>query len=63
MFSNTYTPDSMSTEDESTMFAEQMSSLNQITSDSCEENFDTLPNDAEVPDEVMKTLQTRDVLE
>ena len=62
MFSNTYTPDSMSTQDEFSMFAEQMSFLNQMTSDSCEEIFDASLNDADIPDEVMKSLHTRDVL-
>ena len=44
------------------MSAEQMSFLNQITSDSCKKIFDTSLNDAKIPDKVMKGLQTRDVL-
>ena len=62
MFTNTYTPDSMSTQDELSMFNEQMSFLNQMTSESCEEIFDASLNDADIPDEAMKSLHTRDVL-
>ena len=63
MFSQTYTPDSMNANEEFLMFAEQMTFLNQITSESCKEIFDTsLNEDAEIPDEVMEGLQTRDVL-
>ena len=62
MFTNTYTPDSMSTQDEFTMFSEQMSCLNQMTSESCAGIFDASLNDADIPDEAMKSLRTRDVL-
>ena len=62
MFTSTYTPDSMSTQDEFSMFNEQMSYLNQTTSGSCEEIFDASLNDADIPDEAMKSLHTRDVL-
>ena len=44
------------------MFNEQMSFLNQMTSESCAEIFDASLNDADIPDEVMKSLNTRDVL-
>ena len=63
MFTQTYTPDSMSTQDEFSMFNEQMSFLNQMTSESCAEIFDASLNDADIPDDVMKSLHTRDVLE
>ena len=62
MFSHTYTPDSMDATNEFSMFAGQMSILNQITSESCKEIFYNSLNDAEIPDEVMRRLQTRDVL-
>ena len=39
MFSSTYTPDSMNTQDEFSMFAEQMSFLNQVTSNACNDVF------------------------
>ena len=62
MFSHTYTPDSMSTQDEFSMFNEQMNCLNQMTSESCAEIFDASLNDADIPDDIMKSLHTRDVL-
>ena len=62
MFTNTYTPDSMSTQDECSVLAEQMSYLNEMTTESCDRLFDASINDADIPDEAMKSLQTRDVL-
>ena len=41
MFANTYTPDSMSTQEEASMLNKQMSFLNQMTSDSCECMFES----------------------
>ncbi len=62
MFTNTYTPDSMSTQDEFSMFNKQISFLNQMSSESCDKIFDASLNDAYIPDEAMKPLHTRDVL-
>ncbi len=62
MLTNTYTPESMSTQNEFSMFNEQMSFLNQMTSESCHRLFDASINDVDIPDEAMKSLHTRDVL-
>ena len=62
MFNQTYTPDSIDANKEFSMFVEQMNFLNQTTTESCKETFDTSLNDSEIPNEVMRGLQTRDVL-
>ena len=52
MFSQTCTPDSTDAHAEFSMFAEQMNFLNQMTTESREEMFDTPLNDSEIPNEV-----------